>query len=1084
MAGFIDVVKKVVTDPDIIKEGVELGVRALTMPDPDESTGDFRKSAFVTGQISQSMADREEAKRREALQAEAERQRQAKIEERVFEAKKLIAGKEMDAAIKGKEMEMSSILDTRKNRRSEWQNVLKDEKVVPSAYGFELKDQTLRDALGLANGEIFYAPTEYSTNMFMEADLFNFNSKDAMKRRQGLIAFSKAMAGIFNRHKIYKAGLNSKGSKGSSRGKVYIDGVTGLRAREYVPELMNFELHLVDSSTIPSVGNGQTRVGNEAQSHSTKILQAVVGIHSKLIANPAITPQTAMEFGYDPTKWKDLQEKYKNLATLRHELMNGDKPNYSLQEYANELYDAIVAVGDKDRLDASLRQALLPKVSSAPNTSSNPMLTGKPMNVTDTDLAFYQKNPVLALMALRAKVITDDDLKQLNDEIKRRGGSNIASAETKSGNQIEVAGQRTSQVVLLASSMTVFDDVLDDLMKDPSISQEAKTKLKALDDRINSTYHDATSSQKRQMFFEMRDAMTAADPDGNILGNRINPYIDALNYIAVGVPKETIQRSGLKVKRSVVQRLGVSLVDKSGEPTTQARNIDSAIQANDKLMDAVDRIRITAQRSRKDFSVSGGSQLEDSQINLFGGAAGDVNKVVGFFKYAKELVSGLTQVVTGDGQDGYEEFIASTQSGSLFEEQKRIGADSFKEKYGYVIDVSAVNNTLSKHKEKMLKGFKIIDGQYRSVINNPRATQEQKEQAKDVYLRRAALMWEKTAITYQLAGLVQGEQTGGRTISNQDFDNIYAALWGGRFFSEESALNAVRLLNFVTNHTQMKLQAQRHALTTLGTTGQTIPLVNNYFREIYARNFKRFTNGKHFNSDEEFRQFYNEAKREIKQSDGFVLSDRMVRANAFGQDTEVDNQFEGSESRISGLSNAGLDGYSLNQLYKFMTPIFNYTRDENRGGSTEESSKDAYVAFEDLFDIAQEANPAKNSVTNTLDTLYDNITTLQKTINANKNKGQFQRAGIILSTYNDEGLSSFSNFYQQLVVIGNYFKEEADKVDDEDRIEVLRKISTSDIIQRLEEKGLRSDSVKFFTADDDDENFLTKIKAKYAIVRE
>ena len=1079
MAGFIDVVKKVVTDPDIIKEGVELGVRALTMPDPDESTGDFRKSAFVTGQISQSMADREEAERRKALQAEAERQRQAKIEERVFEAQKLIAGKQMDAAIKGKEQ----FFDNRKNRRSEWQNVLKDEKVVPSAYGFELKNQTLRDALGLADGQIFYAPTEYATNMFMEANLFNFNSKDDEEKLKGLKAFSKAMAGIFNRHKIYKAGLNSKGSKGSSRGKVYIDGVTGLRAREYVPELMNFELNQVDSSTIPSVGNGQTRVGNEAQSHATKILQAVVGIHSKLIANPAITPETAMRFGYDAGKWRDLQEKYKRLAIQEHELMNGDKPNYSLQEYANELYDAIVAVGDKDRIDASLRQALLPKVSSAPNSSVNPMLMGKTDEVANTDLAFYQKNPVLALMALRAEVITDDDLKQLNDEIKRRGGSNIASAKNKAGNQIEVAGQRTSQVVLLASSMTVFDDALDDLMKDSSISREAKTKLQALDEKINSTYHDATSSQKRQMFFEMRDAMTAADPDGNILGNRINPYIDALNYIAVGVPRETVERSGLKVKRSVVQRLGVSLVDKSGEPTTQARNIDSAIQANDKLMDAIDRIRITAQRSRKDFSVSGGNQLEDSQINLFGGAAEDVNKAVGFFKYAKELVSGLTQAVTGDFTgDDYEEFIASTQSGSLFEEQKRIGADSFKEKYGYVIDVSAVNNTLSKHKEKMLKGFNIIDGQYKSVINNPRATQEQKEQAKDVYLRRAALMWEKTAITYQLAGLVQGEQTGGRTISNQDFDNIYAALWGGRFFSEESALNAVRLLNFVTNHTQMKLQAQRHALITLGTTGQTIPRINSYFREIYARNFKRFTNGKHFNSDEEFRQFYNEAKREIKQSDGFVLSDRMVRANAFGQDTEVDNQFEGSESRVSGLSNAGLDGYSLNQLSKFMTPIFNYTRDKNRGGSTEESSKDAYVAFEDLFDIAQEANPAKNSVTNTANTLYDNITTLQKTINANKNKGQFQRAGIILSTYNEEGLSSFSNFYQQLVVIGNHFKKEADKVNDEDRIKVLENITTSDIIKRLEENGLRSDSVKFFTADND-QNFLRKIKAKYAIVR-
>ena len=42
---------------------------------------------------------------------------------------------------------------------------------------------------------------------------------------------------------------------------------------------------------------------------------------------------------------------------------------------------------------------------------------------------------------------------------------------------------------------------------------------------------------------------------------------------------------------------------------------------------------------------------------------------------------------------------------------------------------------------------------------------------------RSILLFKKIALTYKLAGLVQGDQSGGRTISNQDFDQVYSALW-------------------------------------------------------------------------------------------------------------------------------------------------------------------------------------------------------------------------------------------------------------------------------------------------------------------
>ena len=46
------------------------------------------------------------------------------------------------------------------------------------------------------------------------------------------------------------------------------------------------------------------------------------------------------------------------------------------------------------------------------------------------------------------------------------------------------------------------------------------------------------------------------------------------------------------------------------------------------------------------------------------------------------------------------------------------------------------------------------------------------------YQRRAILEFKKLALTYKMSGLVQGEATGGRTISNQDFEVMLKALWG------------------------------------------------------------------------------------------------------------------------------------------------------------------------------------------------------------------------------------------------------------------------------------------------------------------
>lgn len=48
----------------------------------------------------------------------------------------------------------------------------------------------------------------------------------------------------------------------------------------------------------------------------------------------------------------------------------------------------------------------------------------------------------------------------------------------------------------------------------------------------------------------------------------------------------------------------------------------------------------------------------------------------------------------------------------------------------------------------------------------------------DIHLTKRKMLWERISLTYMLAGFVQGDQAGGRTISNEDFSNVRDALWG------------------------------------------------------------------------------------------------------------------------------------------------------------------------------------------------------------------------------------------------------------------------------------------------------------------
>ena len=102
---------------------------------------------------------------------------------------------------------------------------------------------------------------------------------------------------------------------------------------------------------------------------------------------------------------------------------------------------------------------------------------------------------------------------------------------------------------------------------------------------------------------------------------------------------------------------------------------------------------------------------------------------------------------------------------------------------------------------------------------------------------RAALEFEKVAFTYKLAGLVQGDQTGGRTISNQDFDVIFKSLWG--VAGHTGAANIANILR-ITQHRRAMAEQEQNLWRRLGKEPTKLRALNdsilyNSMKEFYGK---------------------------------------------------------------------------------------------------------------------------------------------------------------------------------------------------------------------------------------------------------
>ena len=83
-----EILKKSLTqtleDPEQLKRGLELFARGITLPDPDDSTGDLSKSAFALGRFRQEARKRDQEDIAAANKAQQEAEARQKLAELEF----------------------------------------------------------------------------------------------------------------------------------------------------------------------------------------------------------------------------------------------------------------------------------------------------------------------------------------------------------------------------------------------------------------------------------------------------------------------------------------------------------------------------------------------------------------------------------------------------------------------------------------------------------------------------------------------------------------------------------------------------------------------------------------------------------------------------------------------------------------------------------------------------------------------------------------------------------------------------------------------------------------------------------------
>ena len=950
------VVAKTLSDPEKSGELLRLGLTAATLPDREDTS----QSAFDLGRFRQYNISRQQEDQAKAAALEAQRKAAEEQRKRIFEIEKEDRKFKFEADMKVAEHiaeRQKENRDAGRAFRSEWETFSGN---TGTRHWSQYANNIKRD-----DGTTVYVPNEGTQKLFEFNNMFGQGSKDADVRKRGLIAFDKFIRVADQSYRINeKKLLKDANARASQRDQVMLHGSMqkvaaqlGFDTTDYLVSKDSFSNKpVVDSKTGRPIRSGND---NKIDAHYSKMANNFSSFFSQFFAKYS---SEAERLGFTRQEFANVTQSFSNIR--KNILTPGEagKRSDDLDVASDAAVFLATKLGEKESLRKVLIRAKSPTTVHGPNGLNDARTSSTDGKGTIQDLDFFLRNPLLAQIALKVGAITNEDMKQIEKERTKAGGRGyVYRGESADGiTSTTVYAYKPQPASILGQAIENQKRNTKALLE--NATPEQKQEHAAIEKEMSERY-TLGDEERQDLFFRKLDL------ENQIRGTsrRKNEYKEAAIYIASNSATHIITRSGLASSTIPLESGGIAMRDTDGKPTRFYVAMENNQKNVNELLKMLKRIRRLALVSEKDFETFGGSDVF-SKVSPLMGTAGEVS---GRFESALKFVQELTRVIRG-GAEQYTggKLLSSIKEGSLYEQFEN-NSEEFQKLYGYKVSLNPDNDARIKNLEnKTRKGFNIAETDFKEAMEKAEGDVTKQKIAKSIYLRRTALMWEKAALTYKLAGYVQGEQTGGRTISNQDFDNIYKALWGGNFSSEESAINAVRYLNFTTQEIKDRAFGNMFLLETIGKGFNLGSVPNLYAEEIYNRRLDKF-----FGDNPDLKQFVKNAGIDLEKTENRAQSQGVqnIILMAKEQDKELGS--------IPELTAVGLDETGIRNLNK---TAVNLSRGLNNSRKISRSKDfDSYRAFEDIYNAIHNRS---GDLSGTLSTLTDNFTILEEIVETNDNR--------------------------------------------------------------------------------------------------
>jgi len=766
------VLSETLQDPEQQKRIAETIAGFVSMPDREDTSD----SAFDLGRFKQINLQNERRLQNQALAAEIQREKEAadlkyrrelNLKEEEYFAKGVLARFKEGEETKRKEDEIAGRKDVenlkvREERRKEARNMLK---YIDKGEGINFFTYFQQDGKG------GFFPTPYFMEILQDLG-HKFGSVENSKNLATNPSFQKYAKGIQNNISLSNSRKN-KNSSSYEKGSAVLGGPN----MQYMVNIGAVPLNkaVANVTNITKQKTNLDVVKNEA---STYLLTTVEGLttvfandkfkNANILGGLGLKPENGISSENLLAEYETIRGLY---ANIQNNVLAGKvtESNESLKNLGSKLAGILERKGEADYFKEALRSSIAPKPVQDGTVSPVSKDASKGITSYQTDYSLLVQNPILKALAIEFGILTPEEIPNVLKPIQ----SNHSSDKTNAPPTVVYSTFPNAGIEV----GNYFQNIKNQAAKFTEVDNALKASVK----KLRETGFDSVSLENEaSKIYSLLEKKEVRD---------VSPY-DVLVYLHLNSVKEKEVTSGSRYTKNidVYNIRGISKTDAEGKMSKVFRDRADIDNGLNDVMQITSRLALLNQMDPEKF-IQDTPKEERKEVSM-GSVASILQSVDGFRGILDEGIRALGLNTAQDNTFAKERF--ESFKGDLTKKNRQI---------------------MSKVQEEAERSQEEINKLYAETKKKPGGATT-KDYA--LYVKRSTILWEKTALTYKLAGVVQGGTTGGRTISDTDFSIIYGNLWGGRFSPEIASQAAISNLRKVTLETMLQRKAESILLQATG----------------------------------------------------------------------------------------------------------------------------------------------------------------------------------------------------------------------------------------------------------------------------